>query len=200
METSTMAELFDTHGLGVETRKLRNFRPLLQHVRKWHESVWDLKRFVMSTAAEPERAVANDYGFVNCLDSAQERMSLNRLYRRYFDEGLDEMGLHRACVDGNLAPFLTSVLREPAFPPELLTNNYPLPRCSHMGLVAERVVMCTESNYAMVCEMRRADGDDSVVLTIPDEYDEGMQKLMRERAAALDESMEIKGVVLMRAD
>jgi hypothetical protein len=192
MDMSKMAELFDKYGLCKQTQELRNFRLHLKSVRRWHESVWELKRFTISNSNLPVRAAALDYGFINCHDGAGQRLLLRGYYSAYFAKGLDEMALHQACVEGNLAPFLASVLGEPPFPQSVLLNSYPLAGCDHMGLVADVAILCTKSNYAMICEMMRAEGNDSVVWTTPDEEDDRMQSFMEDRAAHTSGSMTVK--------
>jgi hypothetical protein len=193
MDISKMAELFDKYGLRKQTQKLRNLRLLLKSVSRWHQSVWDLKRFTMSNGPLPVPAVAEDYGFSNCHDGAGQRLELRAYYSAYFAKGLDEMALHRACVDGNLASFLVSVLGAPPFPSAVLLNSYPLPGCGHMGLIAkETPIFCTESDYLVVSEKLKADGNDAVVWTIPDEEDDRMQSLMADRAAHINGSMSVK--------
>jgi hypothetical protein len=192
MDTSTMVELFDKYGLRKQTQELRNLRPLLKSVGKWHQSVWDLKRFTMSDSGLPNRAVAIDYGFNNCHDSAIQRLELRAYYSRYFALQHDEVALHRACVEGSLEPFLANVLGEPPFPREILLNYYPLPDSDYMGMVADKVTICTKSDYTMVCDKLRADGNHSVVLTIPDDCDSFMQSSIADRAEHTSGSMTVK--------
>lgn len=189
MEKSTMVELFSRHGLDSEIEKLRNFRTFMLSVGRWHQKVWELKRFTRLTDREPMRAVVMDYGFKN-RHNARERLQLRTLYADFFAMGLDEMDLHQACVEGRLALFLESVLGQVPFPREFLLNLYPLDRCTRMGLVAERTILCSESDYPLVCQMLRAKGDQSVVWTVPDDCDD-MKTIVRERAAYLTGSMRV---------
>ncbi len=191
IQKSTIVELFDRHGLTSRIEELRNFTILMQSVGKWHQSVWELKRFIQLPNAEPMRAVVADYGFMNC-QNAQDRVDLRALYSRFFDMGFDEIRLHQACVEGRLASHMESVMGKLLLTRELLSNMYPLDRCSHAGLVAEKPVICTESNYSLTCELLQAEGTNSVVWTIPDECDEDMKETMPERAAYLMGSMGIQ--------
>ncbi|KAJ2896266.1 hypothetical protein MKZ38_005720 [Zalerion maritima] len=51
--------------------------------KKWHQSMWELKRFTRMNVADPFRAVVLDYGFMNYKDACQ-RMQLRRVYQEYF--------------------------------------------------------------------------------------------------------------------
>lgn len=59
MEDSTMVKLFNKYGLGPNIKALRNFEALLDDVGKWHQSVWELKRFTLLGGHEPMRAIAS---------------------------------------------------------------------------------------------------------------------------------------------
>ncbi|KAF4123095.1 hypothetical protein GMORB2_6643 [Geosmithia morbida] len=186
MAESRMVQLFEKYGLADPILHMRHFRGLMAVVRRWYQSVWELKRFVYTDAAHPFRAVQVDYGFMNCED-ARQRMQLRRLYRTYFDQGQDEISLHEACVAGNLAPFLESALgRRLAVDPMLLFNYYPLDDgYPLMGMVADDVTVCPESSLDHVRAMLEAEGKGVVMITVPDSADESMQSSLRDRAAFL---------------
>ncbi|KAF2165949.1 hypothetical protein M409DRAFT_23679 [Zasmidium cellare ATCC 36951] len=190
VEKSTMVELFGKYGHSLENDDFRNFNTLMRTVGRWHQSVWELKRFTLLTEREPMRSVFVDYGFRNC-HNPRDRLKLREMYSRYFARGLDEMELHQACIEGNLFPFLTSRLGDLSLRSELLSNPYPLDQCNHMGLVARKVAICTEADYDVVCEKFKADGDDSVVWTIPDSCGDDMAKTVRDRAANVTGQMRI---------
>jgi hypothetical protein len=61
-----------------------------------------------------------------------------------------------------------------------------------MGMVADKVTICTKSDSTMVCDKLRADGNHSVVLTIPDDCDSFMQSSIADRAAHTSGSMTVK--------
>jgi hypothetical protein len=188
MAESAMIELFSKYGLGAEIDCLRNFKTLMNSIAKWHQSVWELKRFTMLPDPEPMGAVIVDYGFKNCLD-AQERIALRSVYAKFFSMGWDEMELHRACIEGRLAPFLEARLGQLSFPRERLSGYYPLEGCNYMGMVAKRVSLCLESKYQLICNLLRAQGDDSIVLAFPDDWDEEVKTFLRERAGYLTGSV-----------
>lgn len=191
MEKSTMIELFAKCGLTSEIATLHNFQVLMKTVGKWHQSVWELKRSTLLSEAEPMRAVLVDYGFGNRL-GPNERMHLRNVYSRYFAAGLDEMDLHQACIEGDLSRFLESALGEPHGCSPLLRNPYPLAQCSHMGLVADQVAVCRESDYAVVSEKLRADGEAVQLWMVPDDCDVYMQESIRDRAAKVTGMMRIE--------
>lgn len=191
MEQSDMIGLFNKYGLGPAIAKMRNFGALMNIVGTWHHSVWELKRFTRLPAAEPMQAVAVDYGFYNCR-IPQERMTLRQMYTDFFARGGDEMDLHQACINGQLASFLLSELLSLPVSADLLSNPYPLERCGHMGMVVETAVLCSESNselFNKICEER---GKRCVILSHPDEQDEGMREGIKERSLFLGESVRIR--------
>ncbi|KIW97774.1 uncharacterized protein Z519_01358 [Cladophialophora bantiana CBS 173.52] len=161
-----------------------NFKDLMTIIKKWRQSVWELKRFTRMNVTDPFRAVVADYGFMNCED-ARERMQLRGVYREYFGRGADEMRLHEACIAGNLGSFLESVLgRSLAVSPNLLRNSYPLENCPYTGMVTDSVIECPESALDQVKAFKSGDeGKESVVIPIPDAWDEATTKLLYERAA-----------------
>ncbi|KAL4721778.1 hypothetical protein ACLX1H_011272 [Fusarium chlamydosporum] len=105
----------------------------MAHVKKRYPSVWQLKRFTRMQEADPFRAVIVDYGFMNCTDAIQ-RMQLRQTYQRYFNEKHDEMSLHKACISGELASFLESVLGPFPVPSQLFKNPYPLENLPLSGM------------------------------------------------------------------
>ncbi|KAH7180054.1 uncharacterized protein B0J16DRAFT_403471 [Fusarium flagelliforme] len=178
---SSIVELFGKYGLAHTILHIRNFKDHMAHVKKWYPSVWGLKRFTRIQDTDPFRAVHVDYGFMNCTD-ARQRMQLREIYRRYFNEGHDEMSLHKACISGELASFLESVLGALAVPSQLLKNPYPLENCPLMGMVAHSVVACPESALDQV---RQFSENDSLIITIPDSEDEDCIRILHQRAAFL---------------
>lgn len=200
MEQSDMVGLFDKYGLGHAIAKLRNFETLMKDVGTWHQSVWELKRFTRLPTAEPMQAAALDYGFCNC-QTPQERISLREMYAEFFARGGDEMDLHQACINGQLALFMLSESQKLHVSAELLSNPYPLYRCGHMGMVVESAIVCSESNYELVKKVSEEKGEKLVILTHPDESDEGMSESIIERSQFLGGSMsmrktDIQGVTL----
>ena len=190
MVNSTMVQLFKQYSLGSEVTKVRNFNRFMNSISMWYQSVWGLKRFTRLSYPEPMRAVVVDYGFMNC-QTPKERIDLRRLYADFFSKGRDEMNLHQACIDGRLFQFLESVLGPLPVSPEVLSNQYPLEKCNHMGMVVKNALVCPESMYQVVEDMRRERGESGVVLTIPDECDPDMELFSRDRAAFLDGEMSI---------
>jgi hypothetical protein len=184
MQDATMIELFRRHGLSSQVGSLHNFLALMQIVGKWHQSVWELMRFILTNDREPIRTVHVDYGVQNC-QSPHDRSSLRTVYHRYFSLEHDELELHQACIEGTLSAFLRSKLGELPLDSGVFSNPYPLEGCNHMGLVATKVVICTESSYALVRDSLRAEGNDSVLWTIPDICDLDMKSAMQDRAANL---------------
>ncbi|KAM0437861.1 hypothetical protein ACHAPT_002226 [Fusarium lateritium] len=184
MEKSSMVELFSKYGLADRILRMRNFKDFMTTVKKWHQSVWELKRFMRMQETDPFRAVVVDYGFKNCED-AHQRMQLRRMYQEYFERGEDEMKLHEACVAGELASFLESVLGSLPVPSDLLRNPYPLENFPLMGMVTDSVAVCPESALDQVRAFKAARGDGSVIITIPDAEDEAHIRMLHERAAFL---------------
>ncbi|KAJ5797887.1 uncharacterized protein N7503_007183 [Penicillium pulvis] len=184
MEQSDMVGLFDKYGLGHGIAKLRNFGTLMKDVGTWYQSVWELKRFTRLPTAEPMQAAALDYGFCNC-QTPLERMALRGMYAEFFARGGDEMGLHQACINGELASFLLSESQKFHVSAELLSNPYPLYRCGHMGMVVENAILCSESNYELVKKSHEEMGEKGVILTHPDEQDEGISEDIKERSQFL---------------
>jgi hypothetical protein len=166
MVESRMVELFREYGLADRISHMRNFKDFVAIVKKWLQSVWELKRFTRMNVANPFRAVVVDYGFMNCED-ARERMQLRSIYQEYIEQGEDEMRLHESCVAGNLGSFLESVLGSLAVRPDLLRNPYPLENYPLMGMVTDSVIMCTDSALDHV-------GDGKEAIVIPHAEDEAI--------------------------
>ncbi|KAJ5150802.1 uncharacterized protein N7482_010054 [Penicillium canariense] len=204
MEQSDMIGLFDKYGLGHAIAELRNFGSLMNIVGTWHQSVWELKRFTRLPAAEPMQAVAVDYGFYNCR-IPQERMALRHMYTEFFARGGDEMALHQACINGQLASFLLSEPQSLPVSADLLSNPYPLERCGYMGMIVETAILCSESNSELMNKRCEEKGKSRVILTYPDEQDEGMRGGIKERLQFLGRSVRIRktdvqGVTLTEFD
>ncbi|KAJ5538289.1 hypothetical protein N7494_007768 [Penicillium frequentans] len=191
MEQSDIVGLFEKYGLGHAIAKLRNFGTLMKDVGTWHQSVWELKRFTRLPTAEPMQAAALDYGFSNC-QIARERMALREMYAEFFARGGDEMDLHQACINGRLASFLLSESQKLHISAGLLSNPYPLYRCGHMGMVVGNAILCSESNYELVKKTREEMGEKGVILTHPDEQDEGISEDIIERSHFLGGSVRIR--------
>ncbi|KAH8691261.1 hypothetical protein BGW36DRAFT_363598 [Talaromyces proteolyticus] len=101
--------------------------------------------------------------------------------------GEDEMKLHEACISGELASLLESVLGSPArVPRDLLKNPYPLENYPLMGMVTASVIMYRESDLDRVSTSERnANGKKAVILSLPDAEDEAMKEWIQDRAAFL---------------
>lgn len=61
-----------------------------------------------------------------------------------------------------------------------------------MGLVADQVAVCRESDYAVVSEKLRADGEAVQLWMVPDDCDVYMQESIRDRAAKVTGMMRIE--------
>lgn len=60
-----------------------------------------------------------------------------------------------------------------------------------MGMVAEKVVWCTESNFQLICDYSRAVGDNRLMWTIPGGCDETIKAFTQKRAEYVVGSMSI---------
>ena len=182
MDNSTMVELFRTYNLGSNISRTRNFETLMQGVGKWHQSVWELKKFTQFSESMPTRSVFTEYGFQYC-QSAQERIHLCYMYTEFFARCEDEMKLHQACINGRLAEFLKSKLGPLKVPDQVLSNDYPIEGCTYMGMTAKSVIMCPESIYPVVLAKQEAEGGKELIITIPDEQDATMRNYVQDQAA-----------------
>jgi hypothetical protein len=182
MVESRMVELFRRYGLADRILHMRNFKDFMVIVKKWHQSVWELKRYTRMNVTDPFRAVVVDYGFINCED-ARQRMQLRGIYQEYFERGEDEMRLHEACVAGKLGSFLESVLGSLAVRSDLLWNPYPLENRPLMGMVTSSVIMCPESVLDQANAFERGDGKE--VIVIPDAEDEATIRWIHDHATFL---------------
>ncbi|KFH44293.1 hypothetical protein ACRE_049300 [Hapsidospora chrysogenum ATCC 11550] len=183
MAESRIVELFSRYGLADQISHMRNFKDFVSIVQKRHQSVWELKRFVLMNEAHPFRAVVVDYGFMHCEDPRQ-RMHLRAIYQEYFDRGKDEMRLHEACVAGKLVAFLESVFGSLAVAPELLLNPYPLEDHPMMCMVTDRVIMCPQSALDQVRALEGVD-ETEMVIPVPDAEDEAIVSRLHDSAAFL---------------
>jgi len=181
---SGIVELFSKYGLADRILCMRNFKDFMATVKKWHQSIWELKRFTRMDVSDPLRAVVVDYGFMNCKE-ARQRMQLRRMYQEYFEKGEDEMKLHEACIAGKLASFLQSVCGRLLMPLDFLSNPYPLENYPLMGMVTHSVIMCPESALDQVRALKLARGDESMIITIPNAEDEAHIRFLHDRAAFL---------------
>lgn len=181
-----MVQLFEKYRLGREISRLRNFKTLMCDIGKWHESVWELKRFTRIPDTDPMRYVVVDYGFGHCA-TGQQQEHLRQIYRSYFSKGEDEIDLHRACIEGRLYSFLESILGPLDIQAGLLSNEHPVENCDHMGMVVKVAIVCPEPAVEQVEELQRGRGEEGVLLTVPDEADSDMQECLRQRAGFLGE-------------
>ena len=186
MIDSSIVELFRKYGLADRILRMRNFKEFMVMVKKWHHSVWELKRFTRMNGSDPFRAVVVDYGFMNCKE-ARQRMQLRSIYQEYFESGGDEMELHEACIAGKLASFLQSVFGRLLVPPESFSNPYPLENQLYplMGMVTNSVIMCTESALDQVKALELAEGYESMIIAVPNAEDEAHVRFLHDRAASL---------------
>ncbi|RFU75794.1 phosphoserine aminotransferase [Trichoderma arundinaceum] len=186
MVKSSMVELFSKYELGEQISHMRNFKRFMAIVQKWHESVWELKRFTRMNVADPARSVIVDYGFGNCKDPRQ-RMQLREMYQKYFEQGEDEMRLHEACVAGKLGSFLKTVLGSGVVSPDLVWNPYPLEKFPLMGMVVKSIIICPESSLDQVNAWVLEKGDEkkAKILTIPDAETGNAMRRIQERSAFL---------------
>jgi hypothetical protein len=188
MRNSTTMTLFDTYGLGHDAGSVRNLSTLMQDIAKWHQSVWEFKKYTRTTEIDPTRSVQIDYGFMNCSD-ARERLQLRELYTQYFSHELEELLLHEACVQGRLASYLTSTLGPLSIREGILKNLYPLAPIfgiqypNYDGMSVKNVISCVASQYGLICAMVEADGEQATVIPMLDECDEAIQEQMQDQAA-----------------
>ena len=187
---STVIALFDKYGLGSERKSFRHFQSVMDN-NKALPSVWYLKSFVYDqiTMELPSsmRAVMIDYGFMHCRN-ATDRIRLRQSYREIFDQKVDELLLHEACLAGQLfefcSPFFlptTWTLEDREYFQALMKNPYPLtPHVPWAGLVVENVACCKESNENLIRQMLADEGgdDDVVLFVIPDEQEDEIQQTM----------------------
>jgi uncharacterized protein involved in type VI secretion and phage assembly len=114
------------------------------------------------------------------------------MYAEFFARGGDEIDLHQACINGQLASFLRSELQELSVSDDLLSNPYPLEQCRHMGMVVENAILCSESNYDFVKRLYEERGEKAVILTHPDEQDEAMSEGIMKRMQFLRGSARVR--------
>ena len=184
MAESAIVELFDKYGLTDIISPMRNFKDFMASVKKWHQSVWELKRFTRMNVSDPFRAVVVDYGFMNCKD-AHQRMQLRSMYQEYFERGEDEMRLHEACVAGQLASFLQTVFGGLPVPSEILRNFYPLENCPLMGMVTDSVTVCPESALDQVKASNATRRDKSMIMKIADSEDDALKDFLYRKTSFL---------------
>ncbi|EMR61650.1 hypothetical protein UCREL1_11423 [Eutypa lata UCREL1] len=184
MAESAIVELFDKYGLTDIISPMRNFKDFMASVKKWHQSVWELKRFTRMNVSDPFRAVVVDYGFMNCKD-AHQRMQLRSMYQEYFERGEDEMRLHEACVAGQLASFLQTVFGGLPVPSEILRNFYPLENCPLMGMVTDSVTVCPESALDQVKASNATRRDKSMIMKIADSEDDALKYFLYRKTSFL---------------
>ena len=155
LQGSSITSLFDRLGLGAETESFRNFRSVIANSSAL-PSVWYLKSFIYDI--EPNlpcqmRAVAVDYGFDHCRD-ATDRTRLRQAYRDVLDHKLDELELHKACLDGKIFEFCMPYFPDWEFSDiayfrRLMSNPYPLiPAASWAGLVVKSDAFCQKKKRA----------------------------------------------------
>ncbi|KAI3010460.1 hypothetical protein CBS147346_1673 [Aspergillus niger] len=183
MAESKMVDLFRKYGLGHAIKEMRNFEILLRAAGTWYQSVWELKRFTRVSCAEPHRSVLVDYGFSNC--RTLELSDLRQAYTKFFTQGGDEMALHEACIQGQLASFLESELGGLPISAELVSNPYPLEGRDYVGMVVIRACLCPQSSYEIVKEWQKQTGIKVHMMTYPDECDEAIKQAFLERSRCL---------------
>jgi hypothetical protein len=76
-----MVGLSSKYGRADRILPMRNFKDFMAIAKKWHQSVWELKRFTRMDATNPVRAVVADHGFMNYEDALQ-RMQLRGMYQQ----------------------------------------------------------------------------------------------------------------------
>jgi hypothetical protein len=121
-----------------------------------------------------------------------ELLSLREAYTLFFNKGADEMALHQACIKNRLASFLRSELGPLSFDPALLESPYPLAGINHMGMIVENGILCPESASGDVKALQRLQGEERVILTLPDEVDKAMGTALEDRAAFLKQGVTIR--------
>lgn len=191
MDGSTLIELFRKYELDPGIARLRNFETLMRDIGKWHQSVWELKKFTQTSEHLPTRSIEADYGFKNC-QNALERLGLRQIYTEYFAHGEDEMSLHQACIDGRLAQFLKGKLGPLQVPDEVFANDYPGKGCTYYGMTAKSTIVCPESMYHIVPVRQKAEGGRELIITVPDEEDEIMKEYIRAQAACTTGRMRVE--------
>lgn len=185
MVESKMVDLFRKYGLGDAIAELRNFETLLSAVGTTHQSVWELKRFTRLSSPQPHRSVTVDYGFYNCR-TPLELSDLRQAYANFFAQGGDEMALHEACLQGQLAPFLESELRKGlSVSAELVSNPYPLQGCEYAGMVFETVCLVPHSTHGKAKKWQTQRGEKMTTMIYPDEDDEAIGQTILERSKCL---------------
>ncbi|OJZ91579.1 hypothetical protein ASPFODRAFT_66159 [Aspergillus luchuensis CBS 106.47] len=190
MAESKMVDLFRKYGFGDAIAELRNFETLLSAVGTRHQSVWELKRFTRLSSPQPHRSVTVDYGFYNCR-TPLELSDLRQAYTNFFAQGGDEMALHEACIQGQLAPFLGSELEGLPISPELVSNPYPL-----QGWVFETVCLVPQSIYGEAKKWQTQRGEKMTIMIHPDEFDEASGQLYLKRSKYLGLSMETQTTLI----
>ncbi|PYH70202.1 uncharacterized protein BO88DRAFT_480375 [Aspergillus vadensis CBS 113365] len=179
-----MVDLFRKYRLGDAIAELRNFETLLSAVGTRHQSVWELKRFTRLSYSQPHRSVTVDYGFYNCR-TPLELSDLRQAYTGFFAQGGNEMALHEACIQGQLAPFLESELGGLPISAELASNPYPLQGCEYAGMVFENVCLVPQSTYGEAKKWQTQREKTMTMMVYPDEVDEATGQTLLERSKCL---------------
>lgn len=95
------------------------------------------------------------------------------------------MSLHKACILGELAKFLESVLGALSVPSQIVISPYLLEEFPLMGMITDSVVVCPESEPDRVRQLYEVVEEDRMIITIPDTDNEGCIQILHQRAAFL---------------
>lgn len=126
--SSSLSKLFANNGLTIGERLILDVLN-----SRTHKSVWHLKRYLCSSSVEdplqdtPNDPYVKDYGFSNCRNGG-EVVALRDVYRRVLlSTNADPLGLHAACVRGQLFEYVGKVIRlkSPQMFKRLMRNPYP---------------------------------------------------------------------------
>lgn len=132
MEDSEIVALIRKYGFSEHYKTFRNFEGHMDGLRHGNASVWDLKEFCQTEEHVPLGSVVLDYGFYKCRSNG-DRTALKAVYSRFFDQGTDEMELHRACLLNEIPEHVQKTQQLKSHLQSLMRNPYPL--TNHEGLV-----------------------------------------------------------------
>lgn len=126
-EAGTLIELMDSKGL----TNLRSRLPFLEGFLTAppagpRPSVWNLRQFLEVNdpiAYPPIPSINVDYGFINCRNF-EETCTLMEIYRKIL-ETANPLGLHQACIAGELYLFASDYVRMNEQWRPLMKNFYP---------------------------------------------------------------------------
>ncbi|KAI6028947.1 hypothetical protein EDC04DRAFT_3142746 [Pisolithus marmoratus] len=126
-ESHSLISLMDAKGLKGARQNIRFLACFLTiRPNRWCPTVWYLRLFTQSQAALPGRYVASDYGFFNC-ETVEEHFALKETYKLLLQNpDVNPMGLHAACIHGELYSFARMYLPNLQWRfRELMKNSYP---------------------------------------------------------------------------